>query len=224
MSNDDDSLPISALQHFLFCPRQCALIYLERQWEENVLTARGRLEHERVDSGYKEFRRGKRQLSGLYIRSESLQMQGRLDVLELELLNARAPDNLSVLGLKGEWSACPVEFKHGESKQNDCDRVQLCAQVICLEEQLAISIETASLFYQKIRRREEVAMDDALRAKTRQTAGALHELFQAGKTPSPAYSTRCRSCSLFEICLPQKLSKNNARYRTMIFNAQEPAS
>jgi CRISPR-associated exonuclease Cas4 len=219
---DDDYLPVSALQHLAFCPRQCALIHIECQWQENVLTARGRLEHERVDDGYKEFRRGKCQISALAIRSETLRLQGQLDVLELELIDAAGSNNLSALGVKGTWRAFPVEFKHGEPKENDCDRIQLCAQAICLEEMLNIRIETASLFYQRIRRREDVLLDEPLRVKTAQAAQTLHELFLLGKTPPPVYSKRCKSCSMLEICLPQKMAVGAGRYRRTLFTPQEP--
>ena len=143
MKSESDYLPISALQHIVYCPRQCALIHIEREWEENVLTARGRLEHERTDSGYKEFRRGKRQISGLYVRSEKLALQGRIDVLELELIDPKATDNLRSFGLRGTWRIYPVEFKHGQPKKSDCDRVQLCAQALCLEEMLCLRIDEA---------------------------------------------------------------------------------
>lgn len=222
MSYDDDFWPISALQHLQFCPRQCALIYIEREWQENVLTARGRLEHERVDQGYKEFRRGRRQLSGLTIRSEKLRLQGKLDVLELELDDAHGPDNLAVFGLKGTWRAYPVEFKHGEPKDNDCDRVQLCAQAICLEEMYGLTIDSASLFYQKIRRREDVAINEGLREQTLQLAEALYALFNSGKTPPPEYSKKCHSCSMIDICLPDKIAGPKTRYQHILFTPQEP--
>lgn len=224
MINSDFDLPISALQHLLFCPRQCALIYLERQWDDNILTALGQIEHQRLDLGYKEFRRGKRQISGLYIRSQSLQLHGRLDVLELELIDAHATDNLSALGLKGNWQMRPVEFKHGEPKDNDCDRVQLCAQAIALEEMFGIHIPEASLFYHRIRHREEVLLDQSMRERTKRAAEQLHAFFQQGKTPPPSYSPRCRSCSLIDVCLPKKISSSGQRYRLQLFSPQEPTS
>lgn len=223
MAYDEDFLPISSLQHFLFCPRQYALIHIEREWQENVLTALGRIEHERVDLGYKECRKGKKQFSGLLIRSERLRLQGKLDVLELDLVNATAPDNLSRLGLKGEWRAYPVEFKHGEPKVNDCDRVQLCAQAMCLEEMYSLPIEKAFLFYQRFKRREQVQLDSQLRTETIHAAEMLQELFYAGKTPPPDYSAKCRSCSMLDICLPKKLSASKSFYQQILFNPQEPA-
>jgi len=217
---DDDFLPVSALQHLVFCPRQCALIHLEREWEENVLTAKGRLEHERVDEGYREFRRGRKRISGLHIRSETLGLQGQVDVLELDLVDPRAQDNLSAFGLKGKWKVYPVEFKHGEPKQSDCDRVQLCAQALCLEEMLGLAITEAALFYWRIRRREDVRLDESLRQKTVETARALHDMFRSGVTPPPTYSRGCKSCSLIEVCLPKKMGKQGG-YRRVLFAPQE---
>ena len=224
MHNDDDFLPLAALQHYLFCPRQYALIYIEREWQENILTALGRIEHERVDQGYKEFRRGKRQISGLTIRSERLRLQGKLDVLELEIIDQYGSDNLPALGVKGAWSAYPVEFKHGEPKENDCDRIQLCAQAMCVEEMYSISIENASLFYQRIKRRVDVELDAFLRGKTEHAAQEIYALFASGKTPPPNYSSKCKSCSLLEICLPQKLTPARNRYRQILFNPQYPVT
>lgn len=220
MDLEEDYLPISALQHLVFCPRQCALIYVERIWDENLLTTLGKLEHERIDIGYSEFRRGKRQFSGLFIKSNLLKLQGRLDVLELDVIDPGGADNLSSFRVKGSWKVAPVEFKHGEPKESDCDRVQLCAQVICLEEMLGVKIEEASLFYWRIRRREEVKITDILRQKTQQAAQMLHELFKKALTPPPIYRSQCRSCSLMDNCFPKKIGHRN-EYRKIIFTPQE---
>lgn len=220
--SEDDLLPISALQHLLFCERQCALIHLEQQWEENRLTALGRVEHERVDEGYKEFRRGRRQISGLRVRSLEQGLYGRLDVLELDLLDKQGQDNASAFGLKGEWAFYPVEFKHGAPKEGDCDRVQLCAQALCLEEMLEIQIAEASLFYQKIRRREEVPLDARLREVTLETIGRLHRLFAQRITPPPEYLPHCKSCSLAELCLPRRLDRKRFHHsREQLFQIQD---
>jgi len=173
-----------------------------------------------MDSGYKEFRKGKKQISGLYIRSEVLGLQGRIDVLELELIDQAGKDNLPSFGLKGAWRVYPVEFKHGQPKKSDCDRVQLCAQTICIEEMLKIPIDEASLFYQRIRRRENVTMDENLRKKTVETAMNLHDLFKRGHTPSPVRDARCKACSLKDLCMPKKMGRGN-QYRQILFNPQE---
>jgi CRISPR-associated exonuclease Cas4 len=219
---ESDLLPVSALQHLLFCERQCALIHLEQQWEENRLTALGRIEHERVDDGYREFRRGRRQISGLRIRSLELGIYGRLDVLELDLIDKNAADNAVAFGLKGQWLFYPVEFKHGIPKEGDCDRVQLCAQALCLEEMLNVVIAGASLFYQKTRRREEVELDHRLRSETLKAVGRLHELFGQGVTPPPVYLPHCKSCSMLELCFPKRLDRKRFHhYRNMLFEPQD---
>jgi CRISPR-associated exonuclease Cas4 len=215
---ESDFLPVSALQHLLFCERQCALIHLEQQWAENRLTTLGKIEHERVDDGYREFRRGRRQISGLRIRSLELGMYGRLDVLELDLVDKNGHDNAVAFGLKGHWSFYPVEFKHGLPKEGNCDRVQLCAQAFCLEEMLSVTIVEASLFYQKIRRREEVALDSRLRRETVQAVSRLHQLFAEGVTPLPVHLPHCKSCSLLELCYPKRLDRRRLHhYRNLLF-------
>jgi CRISPR-associated exonuclease Cas4 len=219
---ESELLPVSALQHLLFCERQCALIHLEQQWAENRLTALGRIEHERVDEGYREFRRGRRQISGLHVRSLELGLYGRLDVLELDLVDKQGPDNALAFGLKGKWSFYPVEFKHGVPKEGDCDRVQLCAQALCLEEMLKIGIAEASLFYHKIRRREEVPLDSRLREVTLEATSRLQQLFARGVTPPPVYLPHCRSCSMLELCYPKRLDRKRFHhYRNMLFQPQD---
>ena len=220
MTTSQDSLPISALQHMAYCPRQCALIHLERQWEESMHTALGRLEHERVHAGYREFRRGRRQITGLRVVSKTLGLHGQLDVLEMAQTDADAPSNLPGLKLKGHWCLYPVEFKHGQPKTNSCDRIQLCAQALCLEEMLEIHIEQAALFYQRIRRREDVALSAALRDQTRETTHALHKLMDSGVTPPPVNDKRCKACSLKALCMPGALSRNT-RYQQRLFTPQE---
>jgi len=159
---EDQLFPISALQHLLFCARQCALIHIERLWEENVLTAEGRIAHEKVDLGGAETRSGRKTVFGLPLRSLRLGLIGKADVVEFSQDAA------------GKVVAFPVEHKRGRPKQKDCDRVQLCAQAICLEEMLGAKVLDGALFYGKTRRREDVVFDDGLRRLTEETAIRLH--------------------------------------------------
>jgi len=200
--DEDALLPISGLQHIVFCERQCALIHVEREWEENQPTAEGRTLHERVDEGYKEYRRGLKQFSGVSVRSSELGLFGRLDVLEV-VKTSDAPDNVGFLGLRGNWSLHPVEFKRGKPKEHEADRVQVCAQALCLEEMTGTRIESASIFYGKIRRRSEVALTDELRARTATAVGRFREMVLNRELPLPVYRRHCRSCSLLAICQPQ---------------------
>ena len=203
MYSEDDLLPISALQHFLYCPRQCALIHVERAWSENVFTAEGRLLHEHVDRPQSESRGGVRLTYGLLLRSMRLGLTGKADVVEFH-------------GKRDRKVPFPVEYKRGRPKQKDWDRIQLCAQAMCLEEMLATDVPEGALFYGKTRRREQVAFDERLRGLTAETARALHELVDLGVTPPPVADERCAACSLSGRCLPKAgAGKASARAYTL---------
>ncbi len=184
---DDAALPLSALQHFVFCPRQCALIHLEQAWADNRLTAEGNLLHERVTEGETSQRAGTRVWRNLPLRCRRLGLTGYADVVEFEA---------------GSDVPFPVEYKRGRSKPHDADRVQLCAQALCLEEMLGMPVPEGALFYGEPRRREAVAFTPALRAKTEQAALDLGAMMAAGRTPAPEPGPKCRNCSLAEICRP----------------------
>jgi len=186
-------LPISALQHWLYCPRQCALIHLEQAWAENRFTAEGRILHHRAHDGPDESRAGLRIARGMAVRSLAIGLTGQCDVVEFH------PDQ----------SVLPIEYKRGKPKSHRADEVQLCAQALCLEEMLALSPGTISrglLFYGKTHRRSEIPLDPILRELTRETATAVHEMRRTGITPSADYlSRRCDACSLIDICQPHAL-------------------
>lgn len=220
MIAESDWLPLSALQHLMFCPRQCALIHIEREWQENILTAKGRLEHDRVHQGYQEFRRGRKQISGLRIHSKKMGIQGQLDLLECERIDEKGENNLASFQLKGTWKVFPVEFKHGQPKTDNCDKIQVCAQAMCLEEMLNITIKEAALFYHRIRKREQVVLDEKLRIQTILKASELHQLFNSGKTPLPIYSKKCKACSMIDICMPKRMSQHS-KYKHQLFKPVE---
>jgi CRISPR-associated exonuclease Cas4 len=199
---DDDLLPLSGLQHLAFCPRQCALIHVEREWEENRRTEEGRTLHERVDAGYREFRQGLRQFSGVRVQSLRLGLQGRLDVVEVVKVSEEG-SNAVYLGLRGTWTLHPVEFKRGKPKEHDADRVQLCAQAMCLEEMTGATIPLGSLFYGQVRRRERVDLDEGLRDRVVLLAAQFREMVSKRILPPPSYGKHCRACSLVNICEPQ---------------------
>ena len=187
--DEDDLVPISALQHHLFCPRQCALIHLEQQWLEDGATAEGRILHERVDSGAADRRRGVRTVRGLSIRSLALGVTGKADAVEL---HGRAP------GL----CPYPIEYKRGKPKAHRADEVQLCAQAICLEEMFGCAVPEGALFYGETHRRTVVALDAALRALTLTTAQAVHAMLASAQTPAPIPMPACARCSLEPLCRP----------------------
>jgi len=193
MYAEEDFLPLSALQHFIFCRRQCALIHIERVWIENLFTAEGRVMHERAHEEGRQTLSGVRIERGLVLRSEKLGLNGKADVVEFHKKD-------------GGYAPFSVEYKRGKPKENNCDAVQLCAQAISLEEMLGVDIPAGALFYGKIKRRMDVSLDDKLRAETLETARLLHEFVRAGITPKPEYSAKCDTCSLVSVCLPKSLS------------------
>ena len=203
---EDDLAMISSLQHILFCPRQCALIHIEQQWLENRLTAEGRILHERVHGGGRESRRRVRVEYDVPIRSLRLGLAGRADVVEFHLRE------------DGSWLLLPVEYKRGRPKKDDSDRVQLCAQAMCLEEMLGCAIPEGALYYGEKRRRTVVVFDPALRQMVERTALAVHDLLISGVTPSPRYDSRCESCSFLPLCLPKVATKKKVEHylRTMV--------
>lgn len=192
MYPEEDFIQLSALQHFVFCPRQCALSYIEQIWEENLFTAEGGIMHDNVHEEQFEMRDGVRIERGTPLRSKKLGLNGKADVIEFH----KSPDGKS-------WFPFPVEYKHGKPKENNCDKVQLCAQAMCLEEMLGVSVPAGAIFYGKTRRRMDVTFDNVLRKETEETAYRLHEFIKAGKTPKAEYSKRCESCSLKELCMPK---------------------
>ncbi len=206
MYNEDDLLPISALQHWLFCSRQCGLIHLEQVWSENKLTAQGRQLHDRAHEPSPESRGDTRIARALRLCSDALGLAGQADIVELDRPGPTCPPNQQAPapGLPGLWTFHPVEYKRGRPKQIDCDRVQLCAQAMCLEEMLHVSIPEGSLFYGEPRRREAVVFDDRLRDITRRAADAVHSMFRSGVTPQAAHAPKCKSCSLIDLCMPKR--------------------
>jgi CRISPR-associated exonuclease Cas4 len=185
------TLPLSALQHYMFCPRQCALIHVEKVWAENRFTAEGRLLHLRVDSGAPGRRAGVAEDRSVPIRSDELGLYGVADMLEMRP------------GTDFQDTPYPVEYKRGSPKILDCDRVQLCAQAICLEEMLKVEIPEGAIFYGKPRRRERIAFDEALRQTVRKVSRAVHDLIDSETTPPATPGKHCTSCSLHALCLPK---------------------
>jgi CRISPR-associated exonuclease Cas4 len=208
MYPEDDLLPISAIQHLLFCERQCALIHVEQAWEENRLTAEGRILHDRVHDGGAESRRDVRTAAGVRIRSLRLGLAGQADVVELHRTGSVTDGNGRFVSVRlpsvpDWWSIFPVEYKRGKPKPDDCDKVQLCAQALCLEEMLGAVVSAGALFYGETRRRLDVEFTPDLRRETESAAARLHELVRAGVTPAAEYGKKCERCSLIDRCLPK---------------------
>ena len=204
MFAEDDCRPISALQHLLFCERQCALIHVEQLWAENVLTITGKQLHERADGGRTSERKGRPKTTrSLMLRSLVHGLYGKADVVEfLPPLADGAPRPF------------PVEYKRGQPKKNRCDEVQLCAQALCLEEMLGVAVPAGALFYGVTKRRVDVPIDAALRSVTLSAIARLHEMLDARATPRARWEKKCERCSLLRLCLPEVLdgSESASRY------------
>jgi CRISPR-associated exonuclease Cas4 len=202
---DDDCLPLSGIQHFAFCPRQFALIYVERLWEDNVLTTEGKAMHDRADDPFAFEARGTVLVTrSVPLISRKLGLYGVADVVEFR----KCTEGGVVLdGRDGRWQPCPVEYKRGRAKPDDRDMVQVCAQAICLEEMLGVAVEEGALFYGKTRRRQVVRIGPELRSRVAGLALDMHRTYDMGLTPAPVKTKACRSCSLKDLCLPSVSSR-----------------
>jgi CRISPR-associated exonuclease Cas4 len=195
MYTEDDLIQISALQHALFCERQYTLIHLEQMWEENRFTAEGRTLHERVDAEHHESRRLFRQEYGMAVRSLQWGLIGKCDLVELWYTKEGIFERVS-----------PVEFKRGKKKLDDTDRVQLCAQVLCLEEMFGITIESGQFYYLQEHRRTNVNVDVPLREKTAALTEHIMSIRDAGETMVAKYEKRkCDNCSMVDWCMPKNI-------------------
>lgn len=187
-------LLLSGLQHLRFCQRQCALIHIEQQWSENFFTAAGRVQHEKVHGGVPESRKNVKTERNLKIASARLGVTGCTDAVEFY----------------SDGKIIPIEYKHGKPKENTSDEVQLCAQVICLEEMLGCTITEGALFYFKTRRRIPVPITDELRRETIELAERFHRFVADGQTPAALYSRQCESCSFIDECFPESAGKRKS--------------
>jgi len=189
--DDEPEVPISAIEHYSYCPRQCALIHVEGTYEENVYTMRGQLAHERVHAGDESVGRGVRTLRAIPLWSERLGIRGKADAVEL---HAEGP--------------CPVEYKVGKP-HGEHAALQLCAQALCLEEMLSVSVPRGAIFYQALQQRVTVEFDAPLRARTEQVITAIRRMLRLQQLPSAVNDARCPNCSLLNACLPSVVAENS---------------
>jgi CRISPR-associated exonuclease Cas4 len=190
MYDEDHLLPISALQHWLYCPRQCGLIHLEQVWAENKFTAEGQVLHHKAHEGEDESKGGVRITRSLAVRSFVLGISGQCDIVEFQT----------------DGRVVPVEYKRGKPKSHRADEVQLCAQAISLEEMLGVAISYGCLLYGENRRRTIIEFDSDLRQLVTETSAALHAMIDSRATPPAEYlAKRCDACSLIDICQPKAL-------------------
>lgn len=182
---DADLVPVSALQHYSYCPRQCGLIHLDQAWDENLYTLRGRHVHEQVDDPGGAWEDGVRVERGMPIWCDRLGLVGKADVVEVRDGRPR-----------------PVEYKHGPRKQTAHDDLQLAAQAVCLEEMFGVPVPSGSVFHHSSRRRREVAFTPALRDEVEQVTAAVRAMVRGGRLPPAVNDRRCPNCSLIGSCLP----------------------
>ena len=202
--NEPVPVLISALQHYLYCPRQCALIHVEGTFDENLYTLRGHRAHERVDTPEHEFIAGVRVERALPLFSDRLGLVGKADVVEF----------------LADGTPYPVEYKVGARKLKEADDVQLCAQALCLEEMLSVTVPEGSLYYARTRRRRVVAFDKALRERVVRTTEAVRALFHQDVLPPPVADDRCPKCSLIDACMPFALKNYDAGARAALFEVE----
>jgi CRISPR-associated exonuclease Cas4 len=195
----DELLPLSGIQHFLFCRRQWALIHVEQQWKENVLTAEGRIMHRRTDDPFfTETRNGVITARSVPVASYRLGLSGVCDVVEF----TPSVDGVKLPNRVGLYLPAPVEYKRGKEKHDHSDETQLCAQAMCLEEMLSVDIPMGCLYYGEIGRRVEVTFTVELRTLVKDMSAEMHNYFSRGYTPRVRPFKGCRSCSLADVCLP----------------------
>lgn len=201
MRAEMEPIPISALQHAVFCLRQAALIHLERLWAENRFTAEGDVLHAVSDKGGSRKTRGARRVLALPLASRQLNLIGTADLVEFRPIE------------DGE-QAFPVEYKRGKPKLHRADEVQLCAQGLCLEEMTGRPVPEGALFYAQTKRRVVVPLDADLRALTEATVVELADVFVTERTPPPTpHRSRCRTCSLIELCRPEAVLRPVRQWR-----------
>ena len=205
MYEEDDLLPLSALQHLIFCERRAALVHIEQLWDENRFTAEGRQVHDRAHEPETESRGDVRFARGLLLRSLRLGLSGKADLVEFRRVGSADPPGSAVAlpGVRGLWRPFPVEYKRGRQRSEEGYEIQLCAQALCLEEMMQTAIPAGALLYRKSQRRVQVQFDSALRSKTEDAAARLHELLRSAHTPPPLYGKKCEKCSLLDLCLPK---------------------
>jgi len=202
-----DPIPLSALQHWAYCPRQCGLIHLEQAFADNIHTARGQAVHRLIDTPGYETKAGVRIERALPLWRDGLDLIGKADLVEFH------PDG----------TVFPVEVKHGAKRQKLHDDLQLAAQAMCLEDMLDRSVPKGAIFHASSHRRREVLITPELRQLVVETAEAIRTMLASGKLPPPVNDSRCRECSLKDICQPDVIADHTRQrqQKSDLFNPGE---
>ena len=191
-----EPIMLSALEHYAYCPRQCALIHVEQVWSENLYTMRGRDVHEHVDEVSSHELTGVRFERALPIWCRRLNLVGKADLVELH-----------------EGIPYPVEYKSGRHRRGNPETIQLCAQALCLEEMFGVPVEKGALYWHASRERREVVFTAAMRQQVENQAGAVGDMLEKRLVPPPVHDKRCEHCSLRESCLPAVVAERERSRR-----------
>lgn len=192
----EDAVPISAIQHYSYCPRQCGLIHMEQTFDENLYTLRGRAVHEQVEISESRLEDGVRVERALPLYSRKLGLTGKADVVEF----------------LADGTPYPVEYKHGPRRPHEHDDLQLAAQVLCLEEMTGRAVRCGAIYHYSSRRRREVTITAALREEVRRLIPLIRDMLKQGRLPPPVADDRCRHCSLQDACQPEMLAATERFY------------
>ncbi len=223
MFEDNDMLMLSGIQHFMFCPRQWALIHIEQQWEDNRLTAEGTILHTHVDNPlYRQKNGNIITLRSVAIASKELGLYGITDAIELHPSD-NSSNSITHHKYPGYWQPFPIEYKRGHKKPDERDIVQVVAQAMCLEEMYNIQIPSGALFYGETRHRETIEITKDLRTLVKSVSNQMHSILKSGKLPGAKEQKHCRNCSLINICMPQ-LSKYTSASEYLKLNLYEKTS
>ncbi len=205
---------LSGIQHFRYCPRQWALIHIDKVWDDNRLTAEGSLMHHNVDNPFYRHKRGRIiRLQSVAVASAQLGLYGVTDLVELRPTTSSFFLNHPLY--PGRWQPYPIEYKHGLPKENDADELQLCAQAICLEEMYDVPIKEGVIFYGKTKHRHTVKFTSILRDNVEAYSERMHAFFNSGKIPAVEKSRKCQNCSLKDLCNPS-WSKQHGKVKEYI--------
>jgi CRISPR-associated exonuclease Cas4 len=206
---EDEPVLLSMLEHYSYCPRQCALIHIEQVYDENVFTLKGSQGHERVDEPQSGESNGIRFERALPVYSRVLGLTGKADLVEFP-----------------EGVPYPVEYKHGGRGGRSHADLQLCGQALCLEEMFKTPVPRGAIYSIKSHKRQEVVLTVTLRDQTHAVIREVHELLRSGSMPAPVDDARCPNCSLIEVCQPKMFSPSNrnilAKEWKQCFAAEEP--
>ena len=203
---EEDYLLLSGIQHFVFCRRQWALIHIEQEWDENILTIEGHSLHEKVhDATLREKRGDKLYVRGMPVHSPTLGIRGICDMVEFK----RHENGVPIHGEEGLFIPKPIEYKKGKPKSHDADILQLTAQAMCLEEMMCVAVEDAAIFYFEVKRRQTIKITNELRNKVKEITEEMYHYFKKRHTPRVKTGKHCISCSLRHICLPELMERES---------------